>query len=96
MLFWLENALAYIMTSGEFTISSLLPHHDLFLPGKMLNPLSIMFLMLSSKDFQLTTRQRSSTVIQNKKTRLELSGTLEMIRNTALLKMQFCNLVLIQ
>jgi hypothetical protein len=86
------------MTSGEFTISSSFPvcsHRDLFLPGKMLNPLSVMFLMLGSKDFQLTRWQRSSTVMENKVTRLELSGTLEMTRNTALLKKQFSNLVLI-
>ena len=74
-----------------FSFFPVCSHHDLFLPGKMLSPLSVMSLMLGLKDFQLTTWQRSSTVMRNKKTRLELSGTPATTRNMGLLKKQFSN-----
>lgn len=65
----------------------------LFLPGKTLNLLSVMCLTLATKDFPLTSRQRSFTLMQNRWTRLELSGTLVMMKNMDLSMMQYSSLV---
>ena len=83
------------MTSGEFTIFSLLPvaHSMIFSFRENVEPLICHVSNAQFKGFSTYDKAEEFYCDAKQKTRLELSGTLEMIRNMVLL---FCSLVLIQ